>query len=426
MLAAIALVTAATAALPATAQAAAGSSFVTFREFLGDMAQTRYSSAVANGRAGVAAGPQAFDQMRWYAMDMYRGVEVTHSYLVDEGYFDCVTVESQPSLRGKDGKQLPTPPEPSASDAKPDPSAKAADSPLTLGLRDAFGNAVSCAAGTIPMQRISLDRMTRFATVQEFLAKKPGGAGSGGGAEIQATRQYAYGYQNVNNHGGNSILNLWNPSANFSISQQWFSTGSGSTTQTVEGGWIKYPAKFGNSSVTFIFFTPNNYASGCYNLDCSGFVQTNSNWALGGAWSAYSVIGGAQYIFTMQWKWYQGNWWLYLKGSGAIEAVGYYPGSVFNGGAMATAAVRSLYGGETAPNGATWPPMGSGRFASGGFAQAAYQRNIFYISTADVSVWNSLTPVATAPSCYTIAYTPSSSGGSWGTYFYFGGPGGTC
>ena len=30
------------------------------------------------------------------------------------------------------------------------------------------------------------------------------------------------------------------------------------------------------------------------------------------------------------------------------------------------------------------------------------------------------------PSCYSIDLTPSSEGGDWGTYFYFGGPGGTC
>jgi len=281
------------------------------------------------------------------------------------------------------------------------------------------------------MQRISLDRLTRFATLRDFLAKRPDGPAQVPGAPADglaatATRQYAYGTQTVANHGGNSWLNLWNPSSNFSISQQWYSTGSGASTQTLEGGWIKYPAKFGSRSVTFIFFTPNNYASGCYNLDCTGFVQTNSNWALGGAWSAYSSVGGTQYGFTMQWKYYQGNWWLYLQGAGNIEAVGYYPGSVYNGGAMATAAARALYGGEVAPNGATWPPMGSGNFASGGFGQAAYQRTIFYINTSDTSVWSSLTAIATAPSCYTIAYTPASSGGSWGTYFYFGGPGGTC
>jgi hypothetical protein len=261
-----------------------------------------------------------------------------------------------------------------------------------------------------------------------FLAKNPAGTDD---VRAQAPiRQYAHAYQSVANHGGNSRLNIWNPDSNFSISQQWYSDGSGSSLQTLEGGWIKYPDKFGSSSVLFIYFTPDAYkqpgGKGCYNLDCTGFVQTTKNWALGGSFNSYSSVGGPQYEFGEQWKYYQGNWWLYLQGSGNLEAVGYYPGSVYNGGAMATDAAMVDYGGEVAPNGMTWPPMGSGNFANAGFGKAAYQQTIFYISTSDTGVWASLTPVQTAPSCYTIDYVPASRGGSWGTYFYFGGPGGTC
>ena len=40
-------------------------------------------------------------------------------------------------------------------------------------------------------------------------------------------------------------------------------------------------------------------------------------------------------------------------------------------------------------------------------------------------MWASLTKQQTPP-CYSLELTPSSEGGSWGTYFYFGGPGGNC
>jgi len=413
-----------TIAVPGNAYAASTSSFVSFEAFIADVSQARYSRMAAQGRTGAIESARAFNEMRSYVLSTYRGVEVDHSYLADGSYFDCVRIASQPSVRAQGIKQIAAPPVATAdTTAAGEEATQRAASPLTLGLKDPYGNAISCGAGTIPMQRISFDRLAKFATVRDFLTKRPDGAADS--PRQAATRQYAYGFQNVANHGGSSVLNLWNPSANFSISQQWYSTGSGSTTQTVEGGWIKYPAKFGSQSVTFIFFTPDNYASGCYNLDCAGFVQTNSNWALGGAWSAYSSVGGPQYGFTMQWQYFAGNWWLFLKGAGAIEAVGYYPGSVFRGGAMATNATASLFGGETAPDGSTWPPMGSGNFASGGFGQAAYQRTIFYLPTTGGSAWSELTPVETAPACYTIAYTPASSGSSWGTHFYFGGPGGT-
>jgi hypothetical protein len=67
--------------------------------------------------------------------------------------------------------------------------------------------------------------------------------------------------------------------------------------------------------------------------------------------------------------------------------------------------------------------MGGGAFANTGFAHAAYQRLIFYIDTNEASQWASLTTAQPSPSCYTILFTPA-SGGSWGSYFYFGGPGG--
>jgi hypothetical protein len=100
---------------------------------------------------------------------------------------------------------------------------------------------------------------------------------------------------------------------------------------------------------------------------------------------------------------------------------------VYNGGAMATGATVVDYGGETTTNTSTYPPMGSGHFANEGFGKAAYQRMIFYNDTSGASVWTSLTPDQPSPSCYTIDYTPASQGGSWGSYIYFGGPGGnTC
>ena len=411
-----------------SAAAAQSSSFVSFDAFLSQVSGARYQSYAALGLTGAVHSEQAFEQMRSHIIGLYQGVEVRHSYVSQGSYFDCVAVETQPTVRAL-GIKVAAPPTSNSVNLNGARSGKGAASPLTLGLRDAFGNAVSCPAGTFPMLRLSLDRMTRFATLHDFLAKEPAGAGTAGAGIAAAAHRYAYGRQYVTNYGGNSWLNLWNPSGEFSLSQQWYSTGSGSTTQTVEGGWVHYPGKFGSKSVLFIFSTPDGYSHGCYNLECTGFVQTNSNWALGGAWSAYSSYGGTQWGFTMQWKYYNGNWWLFLQGAGAIEAVGYYPKSVFNGGQMASNATRTTFGGETFTSGTSWPQMGSGKFASAGFAQAAYQRTIFYIPqnvNGGTGVWSSLSTAATNPACYTIAYTPASSGGSWGTYFYFGGPGGNC
>jgi Neprosin len=217
----------------------------------------------------------------------------------------------------------------------------------------------------------------------------------------------------VTNYGGSSWLNLWDPSGDFTLSQQWYANGSGSGTQTVEGGWVHYPAKFGSRSVLFIFSTPNDYSSGCYDLECPGFVQTSSSVSPGGAFSNYSTYGGTQWGFGLQWKYYNGNWWMFYSGT----AVGYYPGSVFRGGPMSRNASITEYGGETYTGGTYWPQMGSGKFANAGFGQAAFQNTIFYIPqnvSGGTGVWSSLSSFVTNRACYTLSVTPAASGGNWG------------
>ena len=396
--------------------------FVSFSQFLTNVANAHYSDYTGLATTSVQ-NEQAFEAMRSYVLDTYAGVKQVNSFVLDGQYFDCITINSQPSVRHLNIKQIAQPPKASIATASGS-STQASGSPLTLGQKDAFGNSISCKVGTIPMERITLEKMVQFPTLQAFLAKSPG--------DQPATNahRYAIGYQNVANYGGNSWLNLWNPSGNFSLSQQWYAGGSGKGTQTAEGGWIHYPQKFGSLSVLFIYWTANDYQStGCYNLDCTAFVQTNNSWALGGAFTNYSSSGGTQWGFTLQWKYYQGNWWLFLQGSGSIQAVGYYPGSIYNSGPLSKKSSLIEYGGETYTPKANWPQMGSGQFASAGWQQAAFQNTIFYIpknSNGGTGVWATLSPLQTNPTCYTIIITPSSQGGSWGTYFYFGGPGGKC
>jgi hypothetical protein len=406
---------------PNSAAADTRPSFVSFLSFVSDVSKLDYRAAAKRGLTGAVRSEQSFLQMRSYVLDRYRNVKVTHSYIADGNYFDCVTLGSQPTVRDRRIAKIATPPPASKAIVKAPGTARAVASPLTLGKKDAFGNAISCAAGTIPMQRVSMERLAKFPTLQAFLTKTPTNRLAAPAHRYAAARQY------VNNWGGNSWLNLWNPSGEFTLSQQWYATTSG-TTQTVEGGWVRYAPKFGNNSVLFIFWTPDNYAHGCYNLDCSGFVQTNNRWALGGAFDRYSVYGGAQYGFRMQWQLYQGNWWLLLQGPGAIETVGYYPGSIYNGGGMSRNATEVTYGGETFTNGTSQPQMGSGAFAAEGWTKAAYQNTIYYHSDSNMtSAWADLNShIVTHPACYTMTYTPASSGGNWGTYIFFGGPGGNC
>jgi len=203
--------------------------------------------------------------------------------------------------------------------------------------------------------------------------------------------------------------------------------------QSVEGGWVMDRVRFPSmtQSVLFIYYTADGYGKKkCWNLDCAAFVQINKHWYLGGPWDRYSVMDGLQWGFELQWKLFNGNWWLFLKGPGNYEAVGYYNQSIFGGGKLTQNASIIIYGGEVAnyTGGEDFPQMGSGNFAEKGFGEAAFQNEIFLIDKDEddgVGVWANLTAVDEGKaSCYTIKLANWPDGGDWGTYFYFGGPGG--
>jgi hypothetical protein len=240
------------------------------------------------------------------------------------------------------------------------------------------------------------------------------------------THKYAHAYQTVNNLGGHNFLNIWQPAVGpdqFSLAQHWYAGGSGSNLQTVEVGWQVYPQKYNTPQpCLFIYWTADGYGStGCYNLDCHAFVQTNPNWTFGGALSPVSTTGGPQYDLEVAFLLYQSNWWLFLGGTDAGHAVGYYPGSLFGGGQLAANAQDIDYGGETIGT-TSWPPMGSGAFADAGWQRAAYQRDIYYFPTSGGAQYADLTVSQPSPSCYTLGLF--SAAAPWNRYFFFGGPGG--
>jgi len=419
-----------------------------FKQFLDHVNSSKHADFLGKATSKVAR-EDAFAEMRAHIQKLYEKTEAPHSFVDENGsIFDCIPIEQQPSLKGA---HAPIPKAPDLPHAAPAAAGATAydqkDQPVPAQLgpdkHDKYGNVMQCPAGTIPVRRVTLDDMSRFENLRGFLRKTPTGGAEPPRAEaprapntpvltgqVAATHRWAHAFQNVSNVGGHSFLNLWKPAigANqiFSLSQHWYTGGSGNGLQTAEVGWQVYPQFYGNSNpVFFIYWTADGYNNtGCYNLTCSAFVQTNNSWAIGGAIpQPYSTLNGAQYSLEVSFYLSGGRWWLYVKGTQSANAIGYYPVSIYNNGALAGHASGIDYGGETVGT-TSFPPMGSGQFANQGFGKAAYQRQIYYFPTAGGSAWANLTASQSWPNCYTAQV--NNYGSPWNESLWFGGPGGNC
>lgn len=415
--------------------------------FLESLGAAEHAEFAARAETRVAH-EEAFSEMKSHILGLYEGVDAPHSFVDDSGaIFDCIPIEQQPALRGSKEK-LPAPPDlpPLESDSylPPDAAARStgeeerADttvgSPLAPGRKDWHGNVMHCPEGTIPMRRVTLETLTGFETLQDFKRKGPGVAGrpprASEPATVPATHRWAHAYQNVDNGGGHSFLNMWRPAigANqiFSLSQHWYVGGSGANLQTIECGWQVYPALYHDAEPhLFTYWTADGYHNtGCYNLSCSAFVQLGSSFAPGMRVGPTSVYGGPQYVMELAYWLTGGRWWLYYNGTSGANAIGYYPTSLYQGGALASHATEIDYGGETVGT-TSFPPMGSGQFANQRWQKAAYQRTIGYWPPAGGAMINAnLTPSQGWPSCYTAEVVMY--GAPWYESLWYGGPGGNC
>ena len=373
----------------------------------------------------------AFEEKRQHLLNLYSGVTVQHSFVDDSGQvFDCVPVAQQPALK-KSAGPLATPP------ALPG-KAKALSAPVggvvLDGTRtDRFGNKMVCPPGTVPIRRVTLDEMNRFEDLHHFLRKGPRSDQRSASQllrpliapSVEPPHEYAHAYQPAANVGGHSILNVWAPNVTgnqiFSLSQQWYVASGGNGLQTAEVGWQVFPQKYGHSQpVLFTYWTADGYTStGSYSNDAGDFVQYSANCPVGTALTQTSVSGGTQAEIELSFVLSDGNWWLFVNGTDSAHAVGYYPTSLYQNGPMTTGATEIDFGGETVGTG-SYPPMGSGAFASGGSGKAAYQRNIEYFPPGGGVQAASLTPSQDWRDSYTIDLETSAD---WGEYFFFGGPG---
>ncbi|CAN1162427.1 hypothetical protein LINPERHAP2_LOCUS24502, partial [Linum perenne] len=232
-----------------------------------------------------------------------------------------------------------------------------------------------------------------------------------------------------NYYGGTSKFNVWTPvtiAPDLSLAQMWVLTGDGPNLNSVEAGWMVRTLQVdGSKTRLFTFWTSDGYRStGCYNLECPGFVQTSSKIALGSPVVPVSIYGGNQFDISIniQKDITSGNWWLRIQG----EDVGYWPSNLFHGSGLSTYSTAINWGGEitnTNPQGLhTQTDMGSGHFASEGINKSAYIMNMGYVDqVGNVKDAHDLIPYATRADCYSVEVQDRDE--TYGVYIFYGGPG---
>ncbi|KAL5098234.1 hypothetical protein RYX36_002561 [Vicia faba] len=164
--------------------------------------------------------------------------------------------------------------------------------------------------------------------------------------------------------------------------------------------------------------------TGCYNLQCQGFVQIHSKYHIGVPLQPVSVYGGD--IYEMPVAIYQDakskNWWLSIFG----ETIGYYPQELFNN---LKEAVQVGWGGSTIAMGDPSPKMGSGYFPDKNFKHACYFLNIGYKNATNSQYYGPNYYEAKGfhdvPECFGVEYYGRQES-PYGYCLQFGGPGGKC
>jgi len=409
------------------------SSDLSFRVFVQSVAATRYEDFRDMPDAKVESGA-AFDEMRQHLLDLYKEVEVTHSFIGGCGQIiDCVPTMLHPAVKNGGG-YLPTPPPPlgygSAPPGVANGPAAALPPQLHPDLKDSLGNRMWCPADTLPLPRVTLPQLTRFKRLRDFHSREPADTAhpalppSARTGSVLADRRYALAFQTIDNIGGSSHVNVWRPFVSVmqeSYVQQWYTAASGTVLQTVECGWhVDHQRYHDHDPRLFTYWTRDTYVTGDFNLDNRAFVPNpNANW-LPGVGLRFSQAGGQQTEYAMGFFLTGGAWWFHFNG----QWLGSYPVSLFRGGPMASHAKSIEFGGEVRTGFSFWPPMGSGALAAAGFGKAAYQRDALVTPVGGSAQQANLTPSPSPGNCYTIDVMNHSSA-PWGSFMFFGGPGGS-
>ncbi|XP_058200506.1 protein neprosin-like [Rhododendron vialii] len=291
-----------------------------------------------------------------------------------------------------------------------------------------------CPEETIPIRRTKKDDVLRASSVKRYGKKKQTSIPEPRSADPdlinQSGHQHAIAYvEGDTYYGAKATINVWEPKIQqpneFSLSQIWVLGGSfGEDLNSIEAGWQVSPDLYGdNNTRLFTYWTSDAYqATGCYNLLCSGFIQINSEIAMGASISPVSAFRNSQYdISILVWKDpKEGNWWMQFSNG---YVLGYWPSFLFS--YLADSASMIEWGGEivnSASDGRhTTTQMGSGHFPEEGFGKSSYFRNIQVVdSSNNLKSPKGMGTFTEQSNCYDVQ---TGTNDDWGHYMYYGGPG---
>ncbi|XP_045820385.1 uncharacterized protein LOC123913623 [Trifolium pratense] len=193
-------------------------------------------------------------------------------------------------------------------------------------------------------------------------------------------------------------------------------------TNKIMVGWHVSPKLYNDDHSTYFYsaWTVNDFKStGCYNMLCKGFVQTDRSYYLGSRIRRTSTYGGEmiEMPISLNKDRTSHNWWLAV----ADKTIGYFPAALFPN--MVKPSGVGWGGSTLSPAGTSSPSMGSGHFPDKDFVHASYFREIG-IQIDDSGTYYEPTGEehADAASCYNVIYY-GDQGEEFGYSLQFGGPG---
>ncbi|KAL5697681.1 hypothetical protein ACHQM5_028800 [Ranunculus cassubicifolius] len=269
----------------------------------------------------------------------------------DGDIIDCVDVYKQPAFNHPSLQNHTI-------QIKPRTASTRSQNSTRIRVSQLWQRSGSCPKGTIPIRRIKRDDLLRSQSLHRFGRKNPTvlsrvrrkqnkqrDTDQNNGSDDMGDLNDVY-FNEVNHStaillaqgfsfsGAKADLNVWNPYVEFddeySSGQIWLRNGPWYDFESIESGWMVNPSVYGDRRTRlFVYWTADaSKETGCFDLTCSGFVQTSDKIALGSAIDPVSYPGRYQYQITLYiYKDFDtNNWWLQY---GDDVDIGYWPAELF-------------------------------------------------------------------------------------------------